>query len=101
MGRDVYLIRFNLDKMLSSNFPGRILYLWKKLASTQIPMPPVLKVGRLGDLYFAIYTRKMPGKMLFHSTPEEIEQMFPQIMETLDAIHHVRCEQHAGLWRIQ
>jgi hygromycin-B 4-O-kinase len=89
-----YIIRFNLDKMLTSNFPKE-LYLWNKLASTQIPMPPVLQVGRLGDLYFAI-SRKMPGKMLFHSTPEEIEQMFPQIMEMLDAIHHVDVSDTQG-----
>lgn len=85
-GQD-YIIRFNLDRMLTSNFPKEA-YLWRKLASTQIPMPPVLQVGRLGELHFAI-SRRMPGKMLFHFTPQEIGQMFPQIIETLDAIHAV------------
>ncbi len=93
-GSQDYIIRFNLDKMLASNFPKEA-YLWQKLASTQIPIPPMLQVGRLGDLYFAI-SRKMPGNTLFHFTPEEIEQMFPQIMETLNAIHHVDVSNTQG-----
>lgn len=89
-----YIVRFNLDKMLASNFPKEA-YLWQKLASTQIPMPPVMQVGRLGELHFAI-SRRMPGKMLFHFTPPEIAQMFPQLMEILDAIHAVDVSDTQG-----
>ena len=46
-GEEAYIIRFNLDRMLRSNFPKEA-YLWQKLSSTSIPMPPVLQVGRLG-----------------------------------------------------
>lgn len=93
-GSQDYIIRFNLDKMLTSNFPKEA-YLWQKLASTQIPMPPVLQIGRLVDLYFAI-SPKMPGKTLLQYRPEEVEQLFPQIMETLDAIHHVDVSNTQG-----
>ena len=86
-GEEAYIIRFNLDAMLRSNFPKEA-YLWQKLSSTSIPMPPVLQVGRLGDLPYAI-SRKMPGKTLSHSTPHELEQLFPQILETLHALHQV------------
>jgi hygromycin-B 4-O-kinase len=92
-GQD-YIVRFNLDKMLTSNFPKEA-YLWQKLASTRVPIPPVIQVGRLGELHFAI-SRKMPGKTLFHFTPQEIEQMFPQIMEVLDAMHSVNVSDTQG-----
>ena len=93
-GGQEYIIRFNLDKMLSSNFPKEA-YVWQKLASTSIPMPPILQVGRLDDLHFAI-SRKMPGKTLMHHKPNEIGSMFPQIMETLDAIHHIDVSSTQG-----
>ena len=86
-GEEAYIIRFNLDRMLRSNFPKEA-YLWQKLSSTSIPMPPVLQVGRLGDLQYAI-SRKMPGKTLSQSTPHELEQLFPQILATLHALHQV------------
>jgi hygromycin-B 4-O-kinase len=86
-GKQEYIIRFNLDRMLGANFPKEA-YLWQKLASTPIPMPPVLQVGRLGDLHYAI-TRKMPGVTLMHLTSAEMDAVVPQIMETLDTIHHV------------
>lgn len=93
-GEQDYIIRFNLDKMLTSNFPKEA-YLWQKLASTQIPMPPILQVGRLGELHFAI-SRKMPGKTLTHYTPQEITRMLPQIMTTLDMLHHVDISDTQG-----
>jgi fructosamine-3-kinase len=77
-----YIIRFNLDKMLTSNFPKEA-YLWQKLASTQIPIPPVVQVGRLGQLHFAI-----SRKMLFQITvPGYKERLLCyQCYLTLDAM---------------
>jgi hygromycin-B 4-O-kinase len=92
-GQD-YIIRFNFDRMMQSNFPKEI-YLWQRLVSTQIPVPPILQVGRLGDLHFAI-SRKMPGKSLMHYKPEEIASVLPQIVETIDAIHHVNVSDTQG-----
>ena len=86
-GNQEYIIRFNLDRMLGANFPKEA-YLWQKLAPTPVPMPPVLQVGRLGDLHYAI-SRKMPGVMLMRLPPAEIEGLLPQIMETLDILHHL------------
>jgi len=92
-GQD-YIIRFNFDNMLQSNFPKE-LYLWQKLASTQIPMAPVLQVGRLGDLHFAI-SRKMPGRSLMQYKLREIESVLPQIVEAIDSIHHVNVSDTQG-----
>ena len=93
-GEHEYIIRFNLDKMLGSNFPKEA-YVWHKLASTSIPMPSIIQVGRLGELHFAI-SRKMPGKMLVEHTPTEVEQMFPQIMKVAHAIHQVDVSDTQG-----
>ncbi len=93
-GEQEYILRFNLDRMLTSNFPKEA-YVWQKLAATSIPMPPVLQVGRLNDLHFAI-TPKMPGRTLFHYNPQEIEQLFPQIMETLHTIHSIDVSDTQG-----
>lgn len=93
-GDQEYIIRFNLDRMLTSNFPKEA-YVWHRLTSTSIPMPSIVQVGRMDDLHFAI-SRKMPGKMLAQHTPAEVEQMFPQIMEIFDAIHHVDVSDRQG-----
>jgi hypothetical protein len=57
-----YIIRFNHDTMLDSNLPKEA-YLMRKFAETTIPLPPLLHVGRVGELHFAI-SCKMPGQML-------------------------------------
>lgn len=93
-GNQEYIIKFNLDRMLRANFPKEA-YLWQRLSSTPIPMPPVLQVGRLGDLHYAI-SRKMPGVMLMRLTPGEIDSLLPQIMETLDTLHHVDVSETPG-----
>jgi hygromycin-B 4-O-kinase len=89
-----YIVRFNLDKMLTSNFPKEA-YVWQKLAPTQIPMPPILQVGRLGDQHFAI-SCEMPGKTLMQHTLEENVRLFPQVVEILDAVHHVDVSDTQG-----
>jgi len=93
-GEEAYIIRFNLDRMLRSNFPKEA-YLWEKLSSTSIPMPPVLQVGRLGDLHYAI-SRRMPGKTLSKTHAHELEQVFPQILEMLHAVHQIDVRDTEG-----
>lgn len=86
-GEQDYIVRFNKDNMLTSNFPKEA-YVYQKLASTRIPIQPLLQVGRMGDLHFAI-SQKVPGKMLEQYSPQEVERLLPQLMEMLDAIHQV------------
>jgi hygromycin-B 4-O-kinase len=93
-GEQDYVVRFNKDNMLTSNFPKEA-YVYQKLASTRIPIPPLLQVGRLGDLHFAI-SHKVPGKMLEQHTPQEVERLLPQLIETLDAIHQVDVSDTQG-----
>jgi len=89
-----YIVRFNLDRMLSSNFPKEA-YLMRKLAATALPLAPILHVGRLGELHFAI-ARKMPGKMLQEHTPQEVQALLPQILELLETAHSVDTSETRG-----
>lgn len=93
-GDQEYIVQFNLDRMLGSNFPKEA-YLWPKLAHASIPMPPVLQVGRLGELHYAI-TRKMPGVALAGLKPAEIATLFPQIMEMLDTLRGIDVSDTPG-----
>ncbi|MHB8600845.1 MAG: phosphotransferase family protein [Ktedonobacteraceae bacterium] len=82
-----YIIRFNHDTMLDSNLPKEA-YLMRKFAGTTIPLAPILHVGRLGNLHFAI-SHKMPGQMLETLSPQEIRNLLPQILDFLAIIHSI------------
>ncbi|GHO58119.1 hypothetical protein [Ktedonobacter robiniae] len=41
-----YIVRFNLDKMLSSNFPKEA-YVARKLARTSLPIAPILHIWQV------------------------------------------------------
>ncbi|MGI9057311.1 MAG: phosphotransferase family protein [Ktedonobacteraceae bacterium] len=87
VGEQEYIIRFNKDNMLTANLPKEA-YLSRKLAATRIPIPPILHVGRLGELHFAI-SRKVPGQMLETLSAQEVKQLLPQLIEMLDTLHHI------------
>jgi hygromycin-B 4-O-kinase len=89
-----YIIRFNHDTMLDSNLPKEA-YLMRKFAGTTLPLPPLLHVGRLGKLHFAI-SRKMPGQMLELLSPQEVRDLLPQILDILAAIHGIDISDTQG-----
>ncbi|HEU5227424.1 MAG TPA: phosphotransferase, partial [Ktedonobacteraceae bacterium] len=88
------IVRFNLDRMLTSNFPKEA-YLVRKLAGTALPLAPILHLGRLGDLQFAI-SRKLPGKMLQEHTPQEVKALLPQILDLMEVAHSVDTSETQG-----
>ena len=94
VGEQAYIIRFNKDNMLTSNLPKEA-YLYQKLASSSIPMPPIVQVGRLGELHFAI-SHKTAGQMLQQLPVQEVRQLLPQLIEILDAIHHIDISETTG-----
>lgn len=91
-GGERYILRFvqhmgaNLDKEL---------FIQRLLASSQVPFPPILSIGRFGDLHYAI-SRRMPGKPLTDLPLEEYEEVIPSLMQTLDAIHAVDVRATSG-----
>lgn len=89
-----YILRFNLDRMMASNFPKEA-YVVRKLAGTGLPLAPLLHVGCLGELHFAI-SRKLPGKMLQEHTPQEVRALLPQILELLEMAQSVDTSETQG-----
>lgn len=86
-----YIVRFTNDNML---FPKEA-YVARKLAGTPLPIAPILHVGRLEELHFAI-SRKLPGKMLQEHTPLEVQALLPQILDLLEAAHSVDTSETQG-----
>lgn len=85
-GGQAYILRFN-----TGNFDvtfAKELFIYTHFASPDIPIPPILKVGRLGDLSYAI-SRKMVGRRLLALSRAEYEQTLPDLVRTLHAIHLV------------
>lgn len=93
-GARAYIVRFNHDNMLTANLPKEA-YLTRKLASSSIPMPPVLYAGRLDELYFAI-SPKVSGQMVENLGAQDVEQLMPEIIRVLDAIHHIDVSDAQG-----
>jgi hygromycin-B 4-O-kinase len=89
-----YIVRFNADKMLDSNFPKEA-YVLRKLAGTALPLAPVLHIGQVKDLHVAI-SRKLPGKMLQEHTPEEALALVPQILELISIAHSIDTSETQG-----
>jgi hygromycin-B 4-O-kinase len=90
-GGQAYILRFN-----PGNFDvtfAKELFIYTHFASPCIPIPPILKVGRLGDLSYAI-SRKMAGRRLLALARAEYEQTLPSLMQALHAIHQV----DVGAW---
>lgn len=79
-------MRFNQDNM-GANFPKEA-FIAGRIASPHIPIPRIVHVGRLQELHYSI-TVKVPGRPLDQHSPTEYAQLLPEIMQTLDAIHHV------------
>lgn len=84
---EAYIVRFNHDTMMNSNLPKE-MYLTQKLASSKIPVAPILHAGRLDELHFAI-SRLLPGQRLEKLSPQQVQQLLPPMMTLLDTIHQV------------
>lgn len=93
-GAEEYIVRFTDDNMMNANLPKEA-YLAPKLAARGIPIAPILHVGHLGERHFAI-SRRMPGRRLETFTPQEVEQLMPQMIAMLDTIHHLDVSDTQG-----
>ena len=64
-------------------------------ASSAVPAAPILHIGRLGALHYAISLR-MPGAPLTRLPPPDYEATIPALLKTLDAIHAVDVRATTG-----
>lgn len=85
-GSEAYILRFTTSSIEVSYQKEAFIY--KNFASASIPIPPILKVGQIGDVYYAI-SKKLAGRGLSTLSKAEYEQTLPNIIKTLYAIHQV------------
>jgi hygromycin-B 4-O-kinase len=85
-GDQAYILRFSPGSFDVTFEKERFIY--THFASSSIPIPPILKIGKLGELSYAI-SRKIAGRRLLALTRTEYEQILPSLIRTLHAIHQV------------
>jgi hygromycin-B 4-O-kinase len=90
-GEQGYVLRFNDANHIPISFAKEAL-LSRRMASLPIPFPPVVQVGNWQGLHFAISYR-LPGRMLMELPIREVEQLLPEVITILDAIHHIDVSQ--------
>jgi hygromycin-B 4-O-kinase len=88
-----YVIRFNTDD-LTPNFEKEE-YVARHFRSPQVPIPEVVRIGRLGELHYCI-TRKVVGERMDRLSPEGLERALPSVVETLIAIHDTNVNRQKG-----
>ena len=90
-GDQDYILRFVDARNMPISF-AKEAFLSQTIASSQIPIPPVLQTGSWRDMHFAI-SRKVPGQMAIQLPIHEVVQLLPAIISTLYAIHQVDVSQ--------
>ncbi len=90
-GAQEYILRFNDASHMPISFAKEAM-LSQRILPSQIPFPPVLQVGKWRGFHFAI-SQRLPGKTLMELPIQEVEQLLPQVIAILDAIHHIDVSQ--------
>jgi hygromycin-B 4-O-kinase len=93
VGDQAYILRFNPGSF-DVTFQKE-MFIYTHFASPDIPIPPILKVGWLGDLSYAI-SGKLTGRRLPTLSRAEYEQTLPSLIRTLHAIHQVEVSPWPG-----
>ena len=91
VGEQEYILRFNDASHMPISFVKEA-NLSQRIASSPIPFPPIVQVGNWRGLHFAI-SQKLPGRMLIEYPIQEVEQLLPEVITILDAIHHIDVSQ--------
>jgi hygromycin-B 4-O-kinase len=91
-GGEEYIVRFSHH--MATNFEKEA-HIGARFASPHIPIPPIVRLGRLGELHYAI-SRRMPGTRLNALLPAAYEALLPAILQTLDAIHAADVRDTSG-----
>jgi len=88
-----YIIRVNKHHTLGFR---KDEYVFNHYASPSIPIPKILKIGKINsDLRFCI-SQRVKGKVLLSFTREELEILKDVILEVLDAIHATDISETKG-----
>ncbi len=87
-----YVVRFN--QHMGANFEKEAL-IAGRLDPERVPVPRIVRLGRLGDLHFAV-SERIDGTPLTQLPPGEAAALAPALLETLDAIHAAAAGDASG-----
>ena len=59
-------------------------YMYDTFASSDVPIPQVMEIGKMDEKYFYAITKKVPGKILNSYSDEEFTQIFLQVFQVLE-----------------
>ena len=78
-------------------------YAYEHFRSPHVPIPKTFLRGKLNDALFFSITKKVQGKILDEFTKDEIRQLLPALMETLDTIRdfNIKDTDNFGDWDSQ
>lgn len=71
-------------------------YAFKHFVSDKIPIPEMIKSGKLNKRYFYAITKKVKGKTLDRLSENEVRKVLSQIIQILDAIHKISISNCLG-----
>ena len=91
-GSDDFVLRFTKENLGSFE---KEKFIFDTFASPDIPIPPIIKLGKLDGLYYAI-SKKMTGRELTALSEEEYFETLPSNMQTLLAIHQSDVSRFSG-----
>ncbi len=86
VGDQEFVIRFVENKM--AHTLKKEIVVAELLQGSEVPLPPILHQGTLAEFHFAI-APKAAGLPLDELTAEQHEQVAPDVISMLDAIHRV------------
>jgi hygromycin-B 4-O-kinase len=100
-GEQDYILRLNSVDHMPISFAKEAL-LARTIASPQIPIPAVMQVGQWQHFYFAI-SHRVAGQMVTKLPVQEVEQLLPEVIAILYAIHQVdvRQQKNFGIFNEQ
>lgn len=64
-------------------------FAFEHFASNKIPIPEVIRLGRLDQKYYYAITKKAEGQTLDKLSEKEARKILPQLIQALDEIHNV------------
>jgi hygromycin-B 4-O-kinase len=71
-------------------------YAYDHFACEAIPIPKIIEIGKLDENYFFAISKKAEGKHIEDLSETEYNNIFPELMSILDAIHTVDITDTTG-----
>lgn len=101
---------FNTDK---GNFVIRInksdrafykdKYAFENFSSDNIPIPEIIKIGKLDDIFYFAISKKAEGKHITDLSEIEYKKVLPNLLKIMDDIHSVNVDNTIGFgkWNLE